>query len=78
VCEKSGYISYVMLRSAATKNLGGVFSNHPRFFAESILSPDMIGAEGLRMTSHTPFQANARRRTWDRSFVAGTAFRSST
>jgi hypothetical protein len=25
-------------------------TSYDRFFAESILSPDMIGAEGLRMT----------------------------
>jgi hypothetical protein len=52
MCEKSGHISYVMLRSAATKHLGRGNLHHPRFFVEFILS----AVEGLRMTFHTPLK----------------------
>jgi hypothetical protein len=43
---------------------GRVIPHHPipieSGFAEFILSPDIIGAEGLRMTSHTPFKTPPR------------------
>ena len=45
VCVKSGHISCVMLRSAATKHLGMGIPHHSRFFAP------------LRMISHTPFKS---------------------
>jgi hypothetical protein len=47
-------MDYVMLREPGDRSIwGGVAPHHSSPFEESILSPDMIGAEGLRMKCYT-------------------------